>query len=149
MPIEEFATVTFVMRVPNSINAFYSQWGTGQTDGSQLIVPIVNNFALDLIENKSNLTITSANVVLTSTPHYYGPHELNNYNMTELFTIYTNFGTAIFSDVKVGNVATFSTPTAVTGNITSEPIFVFREEVPLEPEIAYEAVIIFTVKNNY
>lgn len=57
---------------------------------------------LEVIEKNSNLETYSALIEVFNLPQLTGPRDPITFTMTENFTLYTNFGTLTFQDVKIG-----------------------------------------------
>jgi hypothetical protein len=77
--------------------------------------PTYNEIQLSVVENNSDFDEVTARMVVMNVPQPSGPHDLENFTMSEYYTIYSSFGTVTFTDVKVGTNITQTKATSSYG----------------------------------
>jgi hypothetical protein len=75
---------------------------------------------LEVLSNNSKQDTTSARIEVFNLPQLSGPRDIATFTMTEYYTLYTNFGTLTFQDVKIGTNTTIVNISTTYGNFATD-----------------------------
>lgn len=88
--------------------------------GTYATIPLNYEIQLSVVANNSDFDEVTARMEVMNVPQPSGPHDLENFTMTEYYTIYSSFGTITFTDVKVGTNTTQTKATSSYGGFDGE-----------------------------